>query len=66
MHLPDEQVGLAIYCVRVYVDTQDIYNRVANMGERDVASHALVIFFNLLHLFIRIITIVAKVMAANA
>ena len=38
MHLPDEQVGLAIYCVRVYVDTQDIYNRVANMGERDART----------------------------
>lgn len=60
------QVGLAVYCVKVYVDTQDIYYRVANKGERDVISHALVIFFNILHLFIRIITIIAKVMAANA
>jgi FtsH-binding integral membrane protein len=54
------QFGLIVYCIKVFVDTQIIYERVAN-GERDVISHAIVIFFNILHMFIRIVQVVARV-----
>ena len=54
------QIGLVIYCIKVYVDTQDIYERVEK-GERDVISHALVVLLNILHLFIRIIKAYAKI-----
>ena len=46
------QMGLVVYCIKVYVDTQEIYERVAK-GERDVVSHALKVFLNICHLFIR-------------
>ena len=49
----------------VFIDTQEIYHRV-QQGERDVVSHALKVFLNICHLFIRIITIVAKIAAAGA
>ena len=49
----------------VFVDTREIYDRVAD-GERDVVSHALKVFLNICHLFIRIITILAKIAAAKA
>jgi FtsH-binding integral membrane protein len=56
------QMGLVIYCVKVYVDTEEIYERVRK-GDRDVISHSLKIFFNFLQIFIRIITILAKIAA---
>jgi FtsH-binding integral membrane protein len=58
------QMGLVIYCVKVYVDTEEIYERVRK-GDRDVISHSLKIFFNFLQIFIRIITILAKIAAEN-
>ena len=56
------QFGLGLYCIKVFVDTQRIYERVKK-GHRDVISHALTMFLNILHLFIRIVVIVARIMA---
>ena len=41
------QIGLFIYCIKVYVDTQQIYERVAE-NDQDVISHALQVFFNIM------------------
>ena len=53
------QIGLAVYCAKIFVDTQELYEQ-ATHGKRDVVSHALRMLMNILHLFIRIIKLTVK------
>ena len=59
------QYGLALYCLKIMIDTQQIVEDARN-GKRDVISHALRMLLNILHLFIRILKVVVKVAADNS
>ena len=54
------QMGLAFYCVKIAVDTQIIITKFEKENDNDVVSHALTMLLNILHVFIRLITIMAK------
>jgi len=52
--------GLLLYCFKIAYETQVIVEKVEKENDRDVVSHALTMMLNFLHLFIRIIKILAK------
>lgn len=53
------RLGVLVYGVKVSLDARVIMDKYEE-GDRDVVSHALTMMLNILHLFIRIIKILAK------
>ena len=57
------RLGLLVYAGRVFVDTSEVAARVRDTGDADVVGHAVDITAGALHMFIRIITILAELKA---
>jgi FtsH-binding integral membrane protein len=51
--------------VKIAVDTQIIIAKFEQENDKDVISHALTMLLNILHVFIRIIKVLAKMQAAK-
>ena len=54
------RLGLLVYAGRVFVDTSEVAARVRDTGDADVVGHAVNITAGALHMFIRIITVLAE------
>jgi FtsH-binding integral membrane protein len=57
------RLGVVVYAGRIYFDTHTLSERVRADGDCDVVGHAVNIVANTLHLFIRVITLLAEHMA---
>jgi FtsH-binding integral membrane protein len=62
--LPYLLCGLLIACLYIIYDTQLIIER-AERGEKDVPTHAMMLFIDLFTLFIRILTILMELNENN-
>jgi FtsH-binding integral membrane protein len=53
-------LGLVVFLVKTFVDAQTIYERVSK-GKHDVISDALSTFYNIAHIFVRVVTIASEI-----